>query len=108
MSRYETVVFLQGDDYDEAMREVDQVTKDDESAHWRTAPAWDALYNYLMQWEYGEPTGHEYSVPPWGSNDHTDDSHEGYVVAWNDGLGYVSLNRVSSGEVANDEPADLS
>lgn len=56
----------------------------------------DALFEYLLQWEYGEP-GEVYSDIPWGTYDVTNfieqDGIE-YCVAYNWNLAYVSLTEV--------------
>lgn len=93
MKIYETVIFLQGDDYDEweALMYPDR-----EPAYLPFPSGHDAALAHLMQWEYGEGT-EEYTNPPWGSRD---DTHEvdGYVMSWNAGLSYASLTRITEKE----------
>lgn len=91
---YETIIFLQGDDYDEAMRECGAYVPGDPAVIYTYAEQWSALFEHLRQWDYGEPTDSRSDVAPWGTFDETDDSHDGYVVAWNSLMGYCSLTRV--------------
>lgn len=106
MKIYETVIFLQGDDYTQAEEVADAATKaalGDDDPFWpglyRGCAEWvEALREYLMQWEYGEPV-EPYDGPetPWGSSDDVDIS-DGYAVAWNTRYGYAGLTRVKEGE----------
>lgn len=93
MKIYQTVIFLDGDDYDEweALMYPDRtpVVLPFPSGH-------DAALAYLMQWEYGEPT-EEYDHEPWGSADYTH-KVDGYVMSWNTRLSYASLTRVTEKE----------
>jgi hypothetical protein len=90
---YETVVFLDGDDYDEweALMYPD---RDGVSLGWPDGK--EAAMEHLKQWEYGEPT-EPYGAPPWGSSDYTYEA-PGYVMSWNVGLSYASLTRVTNRE----------
>lgn len=102
MTRYETVIFLQGDDYDEAVAVADAATKSvvgEDNAYWpglyRGCVEWvTALRSHLMQWESNEPV-EPYDGPdePWGSYDDVDVS-DGYAVTWNTSYGYAGLTRV--------------
>lgn len=93
MKIYETVIFLQGDDYDEweALMYPDR-----EPGYLPFPSGHDAAFDHLMQWEYGESTD-TYTLPPWGSDERTYE-HNGYVMAWHPGLGHVSLNRITEKE----------
>ena len=91
---YETVIYLDGDAYDEweALMYPDRtpVVLPFPSGH-------DAAFDHLMQWEYGEPTGDEYDHPPWGGADYTYEK-DGYVMSWFPRLSYASLTRVTKRE----------
>lgn len=90
MKVYETVIFLQGDDYDE----WEAIMYPDRSPGVLPFPSGhDAALEYLMQWEYGEPT-EEYDTPPWGDADNTHEV-DGYVMSWHPGLSYASLTRIT-------------
>lgn len=81
--RFRSVVFLDGDNADEALRILD---RDGD----------DSLFEYLMQWEYGEPS-EESDREPWGQSDWTTTHRCGdsaYVVSHNWNLSYVSLTEV--------------
>lgn len=90
MKIYETVIFLQGDDYD-AWEAIAYPEREGVSLGW---PNEQAGLDYLMQWEYGEPTGDEYTEPPWGGGDQTHEI-DGYVMSWHTGLSYASLTRIT-------------
>lgn len=90
MKIYETVIFLDGDEYDD-WEALMYPGRDGVSMGWPDGH--DAALAYLMQWEYGEPTGTVYDHEPWGSSDYTHEV-DGYVMAWNVGLSYASLTRV--------------
>lgn len=81
--KYRSVVFLDGDSSDEPFRELNMFGE-------------EALFEYLLQWEYGE-TGEVYSDIPWGTYDVTAFFNQGdisYCVAYNWNLAYVSLTEV--------------
>lgn len=79
---YETVIFLDSDDFNEADAAAD--------AH---ESSWvDGMLDHLMQWEHGDGVERHVS-PPWGYHD-TEYVRDGYVLAVNHGLAYVSLNRI--------------
>jgi len=87
---YETVVYLDGDDYDE----WEAIMYPDRSPGFLPFPTGhDDALAHLMQWEYGEAGGDVYTLPPWGSDERTH-TVDGYVMAWHPGLGHVSLTRV--------------
>ncbi len=86
MVKYRSVTFLQGDDTDQPFKILDSQGTDD-------------LFEYLLQWEYGE-NGTESTEEPWGFMDDTSDHYDGdlhYVVSWNWNLAYVSLTEVLNG-----------
>lgn len=88
---YETVIYLDGEAYDEAMEATGGETEG--FVVHRNAETWAALFDYLMRWEYGEPS-ERYEDRPWGGVDEVDETHPGYVVAWNSYYGYVSLTKI--------------
>lgn len=74
---------MDGDDADKAFKELNMFGE-------------GSLFEYLLQWEYGE-TGEVYSDIPWGTYDVTAFFKNGdldYCVAYNWNLGYVSLTEV--------------
>jgi hypothetical protein len=76
-SMYYTIVFM--DSGDEAWEVLDMGTTGE-------------MLDYLSQWDFGEESEHTPRQTPWGSMDETHESGD-YVLAWNRGLGYVSLQR---------------
>lgn len=83
MPKYRSVVFIQGDESDQAFRELNMFGE-------------EALFEYLMQWEYGDSVT-ETSDIPWGTYDVTAFFSQGdveYCVAYNWNLSYVSLTEV--------------
>lgn len=85
-SRWVSVVFLQGDEADRALRILDE-----------SGPA-DAV-DYLTQWDYGDETtlasltyGYVYDQPGEGTNDQVMTCGD-YALVVNTGIGYVSLLR---------------
>lgn len=89
MTKYMNVIYLDGDGYEEAMEACGGETGI--SVH-KADETWLELFNYLMQWEYGEPT-EELDGTPWGSADDSA-AFPGYIVSWNHHLGYCSLTRL--------------
>ena len=79
---YETVIFLDGDSFDEA----------DEAANAHEGSYGEGLFEYLSQWEYGDGV-ERHATPPWGWRDDTY-AFDGYIVAVNHGLAYASLTRI--------------
>ncbi len=51
----------------------------------------DAVIDYLAQWDMGE--GEFTKGKPWGSSDRLY-RHGDYILTWNRGLSYISLNRI--------------
>jgi len=78
MARYEQVIFLDSDaDYDE----FEEILKDD---------GIEAALKHLQQWHY--PGEHDTREElGYGSSDHVYEPGDGYSMAWNTGLSYVSL-----------------
>ena len=90
--RYEHVVFMQGDDADEILDMI-YPNQGQGSTGWPDG-AQDAL-EHVKGWDYGEPTdvpdSYEDPASSYGSHSVSDDH---YVLAWNHGLGWVSLHRI--------------
>lgn len=83
MTKYRTVVFLSGDEFDKWYAEFE-------------SEGMDNAFEYLLQWEYGE-SGEIYESPPWGLDDTVYTTTDGpihYVVSYNWNLSYVSLTEV--------------
>lgn len=85
MPKYRNVVFLQGDESDAPFDILTDLGEDD-------------LFEYLLQWEYGE--GEALPDIPWGTYDVTSFHYDGdveYCVSYNWHLSYVSLTEVING-----------
>lgn len=78
MARYEQVVFLDSDDdYDE----FEEILIDEGEV---------AALEHLKQWHY--PGEHDTrDEPGYGSSDQVYDTDDGYIMSWNTGLSYASL-----------------
>lgn len=84
--KYRRVIFLDEDNSDEPFKILNDLGEDD-------------LFEYLLQWEYGEEIPLENDIP-WGTYDVTYFSNDGdieYCVAYNWNLAYVSLTEVIHG-----------
>jgi len=92
-----TIVFTQGDEADE----VFEMLYDIDGVVW-SGPYEEGIVKaveHLKQWDFGEESEHTpYEKEPWGTSDQTVE-HDGYVLAWNSHLGYVSLNRRAAHEI---------
>lgn len=94
MTDTETVVFMQGDDADEALRILYGKARDDHSVLW-SGPFDEtiaAAFAHLKQWEDGEPR----ERGPWpgtgsGCRQVTDG---GYVMTWSLSYGWIGLDRI--------------
>lgn len=75
---YQTIVFLQGDDYPEFEKALDLGTSE--------------AFEYLSQWETGDESESR-ETAPWGTHDQTV-HFPGYVMSWNSGLSYASLTKI--------------
>lgn len=83
--KYRTVVFIQGEESD---KPFDILHED----------GVEALFEYLLQWEYGE-AGELFDTKPWGTWDEVEYLAQGeteYAVSWNWNLAYVSLTEIIS------------
>jgi len=83
---YENIVFIQGSDAVEAMEILDLQGQ-------------DALLEYLLQWDTGDPCDLS-ETPPWGTGDQLvifpeKDAH--LVLSYNTRLSYCGLCRVING-----------
>lgn len=75
---YQTIVFLQGDDYPEFEKALNLGTGE--------------AFEYLSQWESGD-VGEIRNTAPWGAFDQTV-NFPGYVMSWNPSLSYASLTKI--------------
>lgn len=91
MMTWVTVVYQQGDEADETLHMLYDV----DGVVW-SGPYEESIARtvaHLAQWDNGEESEHTpYTEPPWGPGDRTVE-HDGYTLAWDLHLGYVSLNR---------------
>lgn len=93
----ETVVFMQGDDADEALHILyPEWVEGQVNIGEYTAASLKAALDHLKQWDYGEPTDlgtHELSRgPEW---EETPD----YVMCWDWGYRWIALERKVKNEV---------
>lgn len=95
MNRYSSVVFMQGDDANEPLDMLYNRESDDSIVyHGPTAESVKATFDYMVQWEYGEPT-EEYGEPSGGAWDRTWVSDcGGYILTASLSYGYVGLERI--------------
>ena len=79
MKQYLQIVFMQGDDAQEALAILDKQGD-------------DAAIDFLSEWDYGDacPTDNE---PRAGTSD-TVHKHDNYLLTYNTSLGYIGLDRV--------------
>jgi hypothetical protein len=79
MTRYERIVFLQGDEATEAMAMLDEHGE-------------DRLMDHLAQWDCGD-RGDVHEEPASGSSDDVHESN-GFRLTYNARLGYCGLERI--------------
>jgi hypothetical protein len=96
----ETIVFMQGDDADEAFTYL-YPDRGDGSSGWPDGT--DAVVEHLGQWDYGDPAeGFRYNdVNPYNMHE-----TERYVVAWDYGHGWIALYRKPTAPEHWEEAAD--
>lgn len=85
LRKYEDVVFLQGDDADAALDLIDK-------------HGWAMGMDYLMQWEYGEPTDviqHKGGYPDLMFHDNHYVERDGYMMGYNHAFTVAALWRVT-------------
>lgn len=79
MAKYQRIVFLQGEEADEALAILDN-------------DGTEAAMDYLAQWDYGD-AGEEFDEPSSGSDDDVyEDEH--HRMSWNSRLGYIGLEGI--------------
>lgn len=90
-ARYVSIVFMDGD---EGREVVDALTNTEGVlVHGPTERTLAEAVEHLSQWDNGEDEESKTTAEPaWGPHDHIA-YVGGYILAWNTGLGYVSLNR---------------
>ena len=76
--RYERIVFMQGEDADEALAILDEQGR-------------CAAIDYLCQWDCGDG-GDIHDEPGNGSSDHVY-RKDGYRLSYNPAIGYIGLER---------------
>lgn len=97
LTRYECVIFKQGDDY-AAFERVLYPGSDDLVLITSNAEESAAL-EHLKQWDYDEPTDDgdvQWDSPATGSGVRSY-SADGYLMVWHTGLGWAALYRVVEG-----------
>lgn len=79
MVRYQRIVFLQGEEADEALAILDN-------------DGTEAAMDYLAQWDCGD-AGEEFDEPASGDSDdvYEDDHHR---LSWNSRIGYIGLEGI--------------
>ena len=80
--KYERIVFMQGEDAEAAMEELDQHGE-------------EAAIEYLAQWDMGDG-GDIHDEPASGSSDNVYESEDGYRLSYNTHLPYIGLERIIS------------
>lgn len=86
---YQEIVFLQGDEADEALKILNEKGE-------------AAAIKHLSDWDCGSSNEWQKEVP-WGTSDRTV-FKSGYYLSYNEGLGYIGLTRpVSKREYATKE-----
>jgi hypothetical protein len=79
--RYQRIVFLQGEEADEALAILDN-------------DGTEAALEFLAQWDYGD-AGETFDEPANGSDDEVyEDEAQHYRMSWNNRLGYIGLEGV--------------
>jgi len=90
-----TIIYMDGDNADEPLNMLLRKTGGF-IYQGATDKSVKKTLDYLKQWEDGDWFGLE-PEPQWGPADTTIET-EGYVIAYNSGLGYISLNRKVSAQ----------
>ena len=116
MPRYQSIVFLQGDEADEPIDILYNWQGDERHIrYWGpTVESINAAFTHLRQWDYGEPgEEHEEGDGPIPGDTWTQDGYRMYAHLR---LGYISLDRVvvpepqderaSEGGIPEEGPAD--
>jgi hypothetical protein len=80
VTTYQRIVFLQGEEADEALAILDQHGE-------------QAAVDYLSQWDYGE-AGEEFSEPASGDDDDVYETDNGYRMSYNTRIGYIGLEAI--------------
>lgn len=90
--RYQNIVSLQGDDYKrfEAMLYPETTAEDRRLGFLHGPTDIDGALDYLRMWEYGDG-GDITPDEPGGPHRYQED---GYLMTWNTGLSWASLDRV--------------
>jgi hypothetical protein len=98
-TRWASVVYIDGDEAEQVLTLIYSATDPYTGERVGMGPNSDGVadaVDYLCQWDYGPESEHTtYDREPWGCWDDTAE-HNGYTLAWNNGLGYVSLQRPAS------------
>jgi len=105
MIKYASIVFMQGEEYDQAVDHIRNSivmrTGCDPDMVWSGTREWcDALCEYLKQWDYGEPasdevfddgvTADEIRASAWDSSFY---DYDKYVIEYDTRIGYCGLRR---------------
>ncbi len=93
---YQEIVFLQGDEAHEVLDKLCHV--EGVVVHGATAESTIEAAEYLMQWDDGEGPQFDYDPADWSMDtveefEDTKYEGQGYVMAYNVGHGYISLQR---------------
>ena len=92
---YENIIFLQDSNADEAMTILDEQGE-------------EALFQHLLQWDYGDSPTETRPDQPWGNSDTVKNYPDGYIMSYNTRHGYCGLIRIdetmrSTHELSPDE-----
>jgi len=79
--KYENIIFLQGEEADEAMTRLDGTVA-------------DVLFEYLKQWDNGDSQIETTEGKPWGIYDRVNYYDNGYVLSYSTSFSNCGLIRV--------------
>ncbi len=80
MTAYERVVFMQGEDAEEALSILEEQGR-------------DAAIDYLAEW-HNCGSHEEEDAPAAGEDDYTYETEDGYLLSYNLRLGYIGLEHI--------------
>lgn len=81
MPKYQRIVFMQGEEADEALAILDEHGE-------------DAAVEHLSQWDYGDGGGEIMDEPASGDSDDVHETEDGYRLSYNTRLGYIGLESI--------------
>jgi hypothetical protein len=79
-TKYEEIVYMQGDDAEEALTILQDQGE-------------EACLEHLKQWDNGDASDFSGDGVPWGKDDELIFGEGGYIVSYNPHLDYIALQR---------------